>query len=119
VVGALYWARHVRVWVNRYRNGRPVLFDPQLFGARSDRRPQPSARQRQLYPYHHRFMFGTVASTLAATFGTKGPPISLSTAYASGATAIQLGVEAIRRGETDAPKTRNASQQERDYQRAP
>ncbi|HEY0233558.1 MAG TPA: beta-ketoacyl synthase N-terminal-like domain-containing protein, partial [Afipia sp.] len=31
-----------------------------------------------------------------------GSPISLSTACASGATAIQLGVEAIRRGETDA-----------------
>jgi 3-oxoacyl-[acyl-carrier-protein] synthase II len=53
-------------------------------------------------PYHHRFMFGSVASHLAETFGTKGSPISLSTACASGATAIQLGVEAIRRGETDA-----------------
>ena len=51
---------------------------------------------------HHRFMFGSVASKLAETFGTKGSPISLSTACASGATAIQLGVEAIRRGETDA-----------------
>lgn len=53
-------------------------------------------------PYHHRFMFGSVASHLAEKFGTKGSPISLSTACASGATAIQLGVEAIRRGETDA-----------------
>src|SRR6186997_843919 len=52
--------------------------------------------------YHHRFMFGSVASHLAEKFGTKGSPISLSTACASGATAIQLGVEAIRRGETDA-----------------
>jgi 3-oxoacyl-[acyl-carrier-protein] synthase II len=52
--------------------------------------------------YHHRFMFGSVASHLAETFGTKGSPISLSTACASGATAIQLGVEAIRRGEADA-----------------
>ena len=51
---------------------------------------------------HHRFMFGSVANKLAETFGTKGSPISLSTACASGATAIQLGVEAIRRGETDA-----------------
>jgi 3-oxoacyl-[acyl-carrier-protein] synthase II len=34
--------------------------------------------------------------------GTKGSPISLSTACASGATSIQLGVEAIRRGETNA-----------------
>src|SRR6201996_4469551 len=51
--------------------------------------------------YHHRFQFGTVADYLSETFGTKGSPISLSTACASGATAIQLGVEAIRRGETD------------------
>jgi 3-oxoacyl-[acyl-carrier-protein] synthase II len=53
-------------------------------------------------PYHRRFMFGSVAGQLAEKFGTKGSPISLSTACASGATAIQLGVEAIRRGETDA-----------------
>src|SRR3954449_568272 len=52
--------------------------------------------------YHHRFMFGSVAGQLAETFGTKGSPISLSTACASGATAIQLGVESIRRGEADA-----------------
>jgi len=52
--------------------------------------------------YHRRFLFGSVASHLADTFGTKGSPISLSTACASGATAIQLGVEAIRRGEADA-----------------
>jgi 3-oxoacyl-[acyl-carrier-protein] synthase II len=52
--------------------------------------------------YHHRFMFGSVAGYLAEAYGTKGSPISLSTACASGATAIQLGVEAIRRGETDA-----------------
>ena len=52
--------------------------------------------------YHRRFLFGSVSDHLAATFGTKGSPISLSTACASGATAIQLGVEAIRRGETDA-----------------
>jgi len=52
--------------------------------------------------YHHRFMMGSVADYVAETFGTKGSPISLSTACASGATAIQLGVEAIRRGETDA-----------------
>jgi 3-oxoacyl-[acyl-carrier-protein] synthase II len=51
--------------------------------------------------YHHRFLFGSVADSLSDTFGTKGSPISLSTACASGATAIQLGVEAIRRGETD------------------
>ena len=52
--------------------------------------------------YHRRFLFGSVADNVAEKFGTKGSPISLSTACASGATAIQLGVEAIRRGETDA-----------------
>ena len=51
--------------------------------------------------YHRRFLFGSVAEGLAATFGTQGAPISLSTACASGASAIQLGLEAIRRGETD------------------
>jgi 3-oxoacyl-[acyl-carrier-protein] synthase II len=51
---------------------------------------------------HRRFQMGSVANNLADKFGTKGSPISLSTACASGATAIQLGVEAIRRGETDA-----------------
>ena len=52
--------------------------------------------------YHRRFQFASVADSLADKFGTKGSPISLSTACASGATAIQLGIEAIRRGETDA-----------------
>ena len=66
---------------------------------------RPAARQRRRTasrPIIDRFMFGSVADHLADTFGTKGSPISLSTACASGATAIQLGVEAIRRGETDA-----------------
>jgi 3-oxoacyl-[acyl-carrier-protein] synthase II len=52
--------------------------------------------------FHRRFLFGSVSDYLAENFGTKGSPISLSTACASGASAIQLGVEAIRRGETDA-----------------
>ncbi len=52
--------------------------------------------------YHQRFLFGSVADHLAGKFGTKGSPISLSTACASGASAIQLGIEAIRRGDTDA-----------------
>jgi 3-oxoacyl-[acyl-carrier-protein] synthase II len=52
--------------------------------------------------YHRRFLLGSVADNLAEKFGTLGSPISLSTACASGATAIQLGVEAIRRGETSA-----------------
>ena len=56
----------------------------------------------RFHAYHGRCLFGSVAEHLAERFGTKGSPISLSTACASGATAIQLGVEAIRRGETDA-----------------
>ncbi len=52
--------------------------------------------------WHQRFLFASVADGLADRFGTKGAPISTSTACASGATAIQLGVEAIRRGETEA-----------------
>jgi 3-oxoacyl-[acyl-carrier-protein] synthase II len=51
--------------------------------------------------YHERCLFGSVAEQIADRFGTKGSPVSLSTACASGATAIQLGVEAVRRGETD------------------
>jgi 3-oxoacyl-[acyl-carrier-protein] synthase II len=53
-------------------------------------------------PWHDLFLFGTVADRVADRFGTKGSPISLSTACSSGATAIQLGLEAIRRGETQA-----------------
>jgi 3-oxoacyl-[acyl-carrier-protein] synthase II len=56
----------------------------------------------RFHAIHERCLFGSVAEHLADTFGTKGSPISVSTACASGATAIQLGVEAIRRGEADA-----------------
>lgn len=52
--------------------------------------------------WHDLFIFGSVADHIADKYGTKGSPISLSTACSSGATSIQLGVEAIRRGETDA-----------------
>jgi 3-oxoacyl-[acyl-carrier-protein] synthase II len=52
-------------------------------------------------PYYRRFLFGAVGEALADRFGTKGSPVATSTACASGGTAIQLGVEAIRRGETD------------------
>lgn len=49
-----------------------------------------------------RFLFGSVSDELADRFGTTGAPISVSTACATGATAIQLAVEAIRRGDTAA-----------------
>jgi 3-oxoacyl-[acyl-carrier-protein] synthase II len=69
-----------------------VTYDDLLRAAASGRFPA----------IHDRFMFGSVAENLAARFGTEGSPISLSTACASGASAIQLGFEAIRRGECEA-----------------
>jgi 3-oxoacyl-[acyl-carrier-protein] synthase II len=54
------------------------------------------------HKFNDMFLFGSVADAIADKYGTQGSPISLSTACASGATAIQLGAEAIRRGETDA-----------------
>lgn len=51
---------------------------------------------------HRAFSFAGVEERVADRFGTQGAPISLTTACASGATAIQLGVEAIRRGDCDA-----------------
>lgn len=59
-----------------------------------------AAATGQFKPLHELFLFGSVADHIADRFGTKGSPISLSTACSSGATAIQMGVEAIRRGDT-------------------
>jgi len=51
-------------------------------------------------PMHAQTLFAYAPEMLADRFGTRGSPIVTSTACATGATAIQLGVEAIRRGET-------------------
>ncbi len=51
--------------------------------------------------FHEASLFGAISERLADRFGTRGLPVTLSTACASGATAIQLGVEAIRQGRTD------------------
>ena len=51
---------------------------------------------------HDGGLMGGVGERLAARFGTRGAPVSLSTACATGATAIQTAVEAIQRGEADA-----------------
>jgi 3-oxoacyl-[acyl-carrier-protein] synthase II len=69
-----------------------VLYDDLLRAAGSGR----------FYRFYERFLFGSVGENLADRFGTKGSPIATSTACASGGTAIQLGVEAIRRGEAGA-----------------
>ena len=58
--------------------------------------------REQFAPYHDRFQFGSIADHLSDKYGTKGSPITITTACASGVSAIQLGVEAIRRGEADA-----------------
>lgn len=58
-------------------------------------------RQRPDAGFHEAALFGAISERLADRFGTRGLPITLSTACASGATAIQLGVEAIRQGRTD------------------
>ncbi|MDB5510992.1 MAG: beta-ketoacyl-ACP synthase [Enterovirga sp.] len=61
-----------------------------------------AAATGRFHDWHDLFSFGTVADRIADRFGTVGSPISLSTACSSGATAVQLGVEAIRRGEVEA-----------------
>jgi 3-oxoacyl-[acyl-carrier-protein] synthase II len=48
------------------------------------------------------FLFGGLGERLADRFGTQGAPISLTTACATGASSIQLGIEAIQRGESAA-----------------
>jgi 3-oxoacyl-[acyl-carrier-protein] synthase II len=60
-----------------------------------------AARGRNSVDLFDTAQFGSIADRLADRFGATGLPITLSTACASGATAIQLGVEAIRRGECD------------------
>jgi len=47
-------------------------------------------------------LFGGIAERLADRFGTRGAPIAITTACATGASAIQLGLEAIQRGEAEA-----------------
>ncbi len=58
-----------------------------------------AARQQKRNQVFELVQFGRTADLLAEKHKTKGLPISLSTACASGTTAIQMGVEAIRRGE--------------------
>jgi 3-oxoacyl-[acyl-carrier-protein] synthase II len=60
------------------------------------------APQPRFSPYFEMSKYGIVGEHLAEHFGTEGSPISLTTACASGATAIQLGVETIRRGDCEA-----------------
>ncbi len=79
----------------------------------ADRAPPPQAeadaydrflaamRERPDPAFLEAVQFGSISERLSDMFGTRGLPVTLSTACASGATAIQLGVEAIRQGRTD------------------
>jgi len=49
---------------------------------------------------YEEFLFGGASTRLAERFATRGVPQTVTTACASGASAIQLALEAIRRGET-------------------
>ncbi|AJY47017.1 beta-ketoacyl-ACP synthase [Martelella endophytica] len=62
-------------------------------------------RERADPAFHEAVLFGSISERIADRFGTRGLPVTLSTACASGATAIQLGVEAIRQGRTDRAMT--------------
>ncbi len=46
--------------------------------------------------------FAAIADRLQERFGTQGEPLSICTACASGATSIQIALESIRRGDTEA-----------------
>jgi 3-oxoacyl-[acyl-carrier-protein] synthase II len=61
-----------------------------------------NVKEGDFQKYYRMYQFGSIADHLAEEFGPRGLPISLTTACASGATSVQLGVEAIRRGDTDA-----------------
>jgi len=82
---------------------RKALYDASAApGAGGYKRLLAAARSGQFRAMFEMFQFCSVAEHVAARVGTRGLPISVSTACASGASAIQLGVEAIRRGEIGA-----------------
>ena len=82
---------------------RGKLYDgaPKIDGDAYDRMIAAARGKNDDYGFRHSLL-GFIAEGIALKLGTRGAPISLTTACASGATAIQLGVEAIRRGDTDA-----------------
>ncbi|MGK7865754.1 beta-ketoacyl-ACP synthase [Falsiroseomonas sp. E2-1-a20] len=82
-------------WPHRFELARRVAPAPALYPALT----QAATGWDDLYRHA---AFASVGEHLAARFGTSGAPIALTTACATGASAIQLGVEAIQRGETQA-----------------
>ncbi len=82
---------------------RRAIYDAATgLGESGYRRLLAAARGTAWPDLHSLCQFASVAERLAVAFRTRGLPVSVSTACASGATAIQLGVEAIRRGDTEA-----------------
>lgn len=71
-------------------------------GAESGKYPEMIAAATGRRDLFEGALFGGIGERLADRFGTRGAPISLTTACATGASSIQLGVEAIQRGETAA-----------------
>ena len=84
----------------QHRLGLDRMDDADLDEAGYDRLLQ-IARRRPDPSIYHLTQCSRISELLADRLGTRGLPITLSTACASGASAIQLGVEAIRRGETE------------------
>jgi 3-oxoacyl-[acyl-carrier-protein] synthase II len=86
-------------WEARFRlaDRAPMMAE----GASAYDRFLAAMRDRPDPAFHDAASFGTVAERLADQFGTRGLPVTLSTACASGATAIQTAVEVIRQGRAD------------------
>jgi 3-oxoacyl-[acyl-carrier-protein] synthase II len=70
--------------------------------AHSTAHPAMVAAGHLLNEAHEHYLNGFIADSIAEEFGTRGAPATISTACASGATVIQLGIEAIRRGDATA-----------------
>lgn len=69
---------------------------------RGYRRMLAAARTHRYGSLQRQLEFASIADRLQERFKTQGEPISICTACASGATTVQMGAEAIRRGDTEA-----------------
>ncbi len=85
------WQHRFEVYDQKI-DGNPTGYDRMLQASREQKREE----------MFELIQFGRTADLLAEKYQTRGLPISLSTACASGTTAIQMGVEAIRRGDSNA-----------------
>ena len=82
---------HMLEFVMDVGNGRGITYDELV-----------PAGSRGAYQHNHRtFRAGGIAARLVEEFNILHAPVVINTACATGATAIQLAAEAIRRGESD------------------